>query len=141
MSNVSLASSALRAPKGLIRRRKWPNANDARIEPWKRTYISNTRPEDSGQTHHKGLQHPEQPTELSDDGTYTLRTRKYGNRALPLPPFLDPVRIAASLRRTGPKIPLSEIKAEDLTDFQKELAKNPYGNIARMGLHLTRAHG
>jgi hypothetical protein len=49
--------------------------------------------------------------------------------------------MAASSRRTGPKIPLSEIKAEDLTDFQKEVAKNPYGKIARIGMHLTRAHG
>jgi hypothetical protein len=106
------------------------NSHGACFSPWKRTYISNTRAEDSGQTHYKGLQHPEQPTELSDDGTYTLRSRKYGNRALPLPPFLDPLRIAASAKRTGPKIPLSEIKAEDLTEFQKELALNPHGEFA-----------
>jgi hypothetical protein len=136
MSNGCLTSSALLAPRWLNCRRDWPRAHVSRILPWNRTYLSNTRAEDSGQTHHKGLQHPEQPTEISDDGTYTLRARKYGNRALPLPPFLDPIRTAALLQRTGPKIPVSEIKAEDLTEFQKELALNPYGEFACLRLLL-----
>ena len=52
------------------------------------------------------------------------RVRQHGHPSLPLPPLLDRQVIEAKERHTAPK-PAAEKK--DLTDFQKELAANPYG--------------
>ena len=65
-----------------------------------------------------------QPTVTSDDGTRTLRLRQHGNRKLPLPPLMDEIAVKAKERYTAKK-PRQEV--EELTDFQKALAANPYG--------------
>lgn len=43
---------------------------------------------------------------------------------MPLPPLLDPIRVAAKERHTARKL---EVDDEGQTDFQKELAANPFG--------------
>ncbi len=66
----------------------------------------------------------EQPTVINEDGTRTLRQRQHGNTTLPLPPLMDPVAVQAKERHKQPK---ALRKPGELTDFQKELANNPYG--------------
>lgn len=60
-----------------------------------------------------------------DDDVRTHRTREYGNRALPLPPVIDPVFVAIrnrwKMRKEAPT------KIDDLTPFQKAFNENPYG--------------
>ncbi|KAK5172904.1 uncharacterized protein LTR77_003026 [Saxophila tyrrhenica] len=68
----------------------------------------------------------EQPTVTNEDKTKTLRTRQHGNRELPLPPLMDPLAVEAKQRHKRPK-PL-RIQGQ-MTDFQKELASNPYARI------------
>lgn len=65
-----------------------------------------------------------QPSVLTEDGTRTLRQRQHGNRNLPLPPLMDPIVLAAREKYTQPK---AEVVEEELTDFQRELAMNPFG--------------
>lgn len=66
-----------------------------------------------------------QPTTTSEDGATTLRMRQHGNRSLPLPPFIDPIAIEAKQRHKLPK--KEAFEKEEMTDFQKELADNPFG--------------
>jgi len=63
-----------------------------------------------------------QPTLRTDEGIF--RTRKYGNRSLPMSPLLDEEMIKAKHRYSQPK---PEQDAESMTDFQKALALNPHG--------------
>ena len=65
-----------------------------------------------------------QPTVSSEDGHETLRLRQHGNRSLPLPPLLDPIRVAAKGRCTARK---QDVDESEQTDFQKQLAANPFG--------------
>lgn len=82
---------------------------------------------ESGQTANPGLQHKPQPTELSEDGARSLRVRKYGGKSLPLPPFMDPVKVARHMKYRTPKAPENAILPDQMTELQKELAMNPYG--------------
>ena len=68
----------------------------------------------------------EQPTVTSEDETKTLRTRQHGNARLPLPPLMDPLAIQAKERHKQPK-PMR--KSGGMTEFQKELEQNPYGEL------------
>lgn len=65
-----------------------------------------------------------QPTVTAEDGTKTLRLRQNGERALPLPPLMDPIALEAKERYKEPKALAME---EDKTEFQKALGTNPFG--------------
>jgi hypothetical protein len=72
----------------------------------------------------KGVLQPSpQPIATSEDGSTSLRIRDYGNRALPLSPLMDPVVIERRQRHKTPKRP----RPVQMTDFQKKLFANPYG--------------
>jgi hypothetical protein len=74
----------------------------------------------------KGVLQPSpQPIATSEDGSRSLRTRNYGYRALPLSPIMDPAVIE---RRQRHKTPKSSVPAQ-MTDFQKKLFANPYGQL------------
>lgn len=79
----------------------------------------------------KPLQRQPQPTVSSEDGYRTLRPRQHGNKSLPLPPLLDPRLIAARERYTAVK---PEPKQEEQTEFQRQLAANPFGMRAAFSL-------
>lgn len=66
-----------------------------------------------------------QPTVISDDGSKTLRTRKHGNKSLPLPPIMDPIAIAGKQRHKQMKERV--VQKNELSDFQQKLQLNPYG--------------
>jgi hypothetical protein len=55
----------------------------------------------------------------------TFYIRKGGNKALPLSSFLDPARLAQRHRHKLPKP--SPPKYDDLTEFRRRMADNPYG--------------
>jgi hypothetical protein len=75
-------------------------------------------------TAHDGSAPPmEQPTAPSEDGLRTVRKRKHGHNALPLPPFMDPIAINAKTKHQQPK----PLKAEEKTDIDKELEKSIFG--------------
>ncbi|KAM3417733.1 hypothetical protein BST61_g5966 [Cercospora zeina] len=72
-----------------------------------------------------------EPTIVSEDGVRTLRIRKHGSRALPVPEILDPLYLEARHKHKKPKerqtAHTSETsKPRPLTPFQVELAVNPY---------------
>lgn len=66
-----------------------------------------------------------QPTVISEDGSKTLRTRKHGNKSLPLPPIMDPIARASKQRHKQMKD--RGIQNDELSDFQQKLRLNPYG--------------
>ena len=66
-----------------------------------------------------------QPTVINEDGTKTRRMREHGHDSLPLPPLMDPIALEARTRHRDPKS--SPLAKAHLTDFQKQLAVNPYG--------------
>jgi hypothetical protein len=57
--------------------------------------------------------------------SHCVYMRKGGNRPLPLSSFLDPARLAQRHRHRLPK-PKPPVY-EDLDDFRKKVANNPYG--------------
>ena len=64
----------------------------------------------------------------NEDGTKTLRVRTNvdgGQSALPLPPLMDPIAIAAKQKYRPPK-PYRRGSGRK-TKFQKALAVNPFG--------------
>lgn len=65
-----------------------------------------------------------QPTLRTDEGIF--RTRKHGNKSLPMSPLLDEHSTKEKHRYTQPK---AEYDPEKLTEFQKELALNPHGKL------------
>jgi hypothetical protein len=79
--------------------------------------------------------HPRpQPSVTNEEGTQTLRLRQHGNKSLPLPPLMDPIAIEARERYKQPK---PNPKPMEMTDFQKELASNPYGKKLTKQLQYT----
>ena len=72
-----------------------------------------------------------QPTVTDSDGTKTLRLRQHGNRSLPLPPLMDPIAIEAKERYKKPKAEPNSGE-QVMSDFQRELAANPYGMITQL---------
>lgn len=54
----------------------------------------------------------------------SFRVRKHGNKPLPLPPLLDEIVTEARMKHEKMK---PSYDKNSLTDFQKELALNPYG--------------
>lgn len=67
------------------------------------------------------------PIIISNDGTHALRKRRGGNRPLPLPPHMDPIRRAQRNRWKNPKA--KPLQWADMSTFQKELHNNPYGTF------------
>jgi hypothetical protein len=65
------------------------------------------------------------PTPSPNGATLSHKPRKWGNRALPLSPLMDPVKIEQRNKHKKPKLPPP--KNADLTPFQKALVNNPYG--------------
>lgn len=65
-----------------------------------------------------------QPTVRTDEGIF--RTRKHGNRSLPMSPLLDDETIKAKHKHAQPK---PEQDPESVTAFQKELGLNPHGRL------------
>lgn len=61
---------------------------------------------------------------VCEDGTRTYRARSGSNRALPLPPLMDPIAVSAKQRYKEPKL---KPDYKNLTPFQKKLQQNPYG--------------
>jgi hypothetical protein len=55
----------------------------------------------------------------------TFYIRKRGNKALPLSSFFDPARLVQRHRHKLPKP--SPPKYDDLTEFRRRMADNPYG--------------
>ena len=55
----------------------------------------------------------------------THRSRRYGSKALPLSPFIDPIFVAARNRWKMKKAPPPS--PEEMTPFQKKLYANAYG--------------
>ncbi|PPJ55588.1 hypothetical protein CBER1_03746 [Cercospora berteroae] len=88
-----------------------------------------------------------EPTIISEDGTRTLRTRKNGSRALPVPEILDPLYLKARHkyrqskdRQNAQASGTSETRT--LTPFQQELALNSYARALETPIRqctLTRA--
>lgn len=66
----------------------------------------------------------------------SVKLRKWGNRALPLSPIMDPVKIEQRNRHRKTKLPPP--KNADLTPFQKALVNNPYGKHKQYSLHIRR---
>ncbi|SMQ55321.1 unnamed protein product [Zymoseptoria tritici ST99CH_1A5] len=66
-------------------------------------------------------------TTPSEDGSYTLRLRKHGNKALPLPSLFDPIKVAAREKHKAVKPP-ADFDSSNLTPFQQELQSNPYAH-------------
>lgn len=64
-------------------------------------------------------------TVVHEDGHRALRERRHGNKSLPLPPHMDPVRVAQRNKWKDTKA--SPPKREYLTEFQKALKSNVYG--------------
>ncbi|GAB7361295.1 hypothetical protein MBLNU230_g1354t1 [Neophaeotheca triangularis] len=63
------------------------------------------------------------PITDSEDGLWTLRRRKHGQKPLPLPPILDPKAIARKSKGKEPKQNLAE---DEVSEFQKELGSNAF---------------
>ena len=77
-----------------------------------------------------------QPTVTNEEGTKTFRLREHGNKSLPLPPLLDP--IAKEARGRHERMKESPKENDQLTDFQNNLAENPYGRLAQATPALKR---
>ncbi|KAF2211959.1 hypothetical protein CERZMDRAFT_97878 [Cercospora zeae-maydis SCOH1-5] len=72
-----------------------------------------------------------EPTIVSEDGTRTLRSRKHGSRALPVPEILDPLYLTARHKYRQSKASQTSHTSEiseprTLTPLQRALAVNPY---------------
>ncbi|CAK1365956.1 unnamed protein product [Cercospora beticola] len=88
-----------------------------------------------------------EPTIISEDGTRTLRTRKNGSRALPIPEILDPLYLKARHKYRQPKDGQTAqtsgtSEPRSVTPFQQELALNPYARALETPIRqcaLTRA--
>ena len=92
---------------------------------------------DESKTRREAIQPEEQSTIVrkGDSGSKkTYRKRQHGNGSLPLPPLMDPVAIEARTRHKLPK--LEEAEAEEMTEFQKALAANPYGTVFALQLAI-----
>ena len=66
----------------------------------------------------------------SEDGTKTLRVRTNVSgkeSALPLPPLMDPIAMAAKQKYRPSKPYRPRPNLEKMTKFQQALAVNPYG--------------
>lgn len=68
---------------------------------------------------------PPEQVLVQDNRSY--RVRQHGNRPLPLPPLLDDIVESARTKYQAAK---PAYKSSDLTEFQKTLANNTYGNHA-----------
>ncbi|KAE9972224.1 hypothetical protein Vi05172_g11541 [Venturia inaequalis] len=71
----------------------------------------------------------------------SVKPRKWGNRALPLSPIMDPVKIEQRNRHRKTKLPPP--KNADLTPFQKALVNNPYARALATDIrhcNITDAH-
>lgn len=88
-----------------------------------------------------------EPTIVSEDGTRTLRTRKNGSKALPIPEILDPLYLKARHKYRQSK-DRQNVQASGtsetrtVTPFQQELALNPYARTLETPIRqcaLTRA--
>ncbi|KAF1988378.1 hypothetical protein K402DRAFT_392124 [Aulographum hederae CBS 113979] len=78
------------------------------------------------------------PSKLRKDGSRTYRVRQGGNGQLPLPPLMDPEKIA---RKTRHKQPKATPKEAELTPFQKKLAANPYAHALATPIRLCNITG
>ncbi|KJY02013.1 hypothetical protein TI39_contig264g00017 [Zymoseptoria brevis] len=81
---------------------------------------------------HPTQQAPEETATLpsttpSEHGSHTLRLRKHGNKALPLPSLFDPIKVAAREKHKAKKPP-ADFDSSNLTPFQQELQANPYAH-------------
>nr|POE64868.1 hypothetical protein CFP56_69560 [Quercus suber] len=65
-----------------------------------------------------------QPTEPSENGARTLRSRRHGNKSLPLPPIIDPKTVESRQRHKTTKARRYE---GGKTELQKALHENVYG--------------
>ncbi|GIZ47684.1 hypothetical protein CKM354_001076900 [Cercospora kikuchii] len=89
----------------------------------------------------------DEPTIISKDGTRTLRTRKNGSKALPIPEILDPLYLKARHKYRQPKDghtaqTSGTYEPRSVTPFQQELALNPYARALETPIRqcaLTRA--
>ena len=87
--------------------------------------------------HSEPLPAKEQPTVTNEDGTKTLRVRTNVSgkeSALPLPPLMDPIAMAAKQKYRPSKPYRPRPNPEKMTKFQQELAVNPYGKRAKTSL-------
>lgn len=80
---------------------------------------------------------PTFPIVVSEDGTHALRKRRDGNKPLPLPPHMDPVRRAQRNRWKDRK--QSPPDVNELTEFQKGLRDNVYGKCTFLSLRRRTA--
>lgn len=67
------------------------------------------------------------PEKTSSNGHRTQRLRTGTNKALPLPPVIDPIVVSAKQRWREPK---SDPDRKTFTDFQKKLYRNPFGALS-----------
>ncbi|KAF2169530.1 hypothetical protein M409DRAFT_19943 [Zasmidium cellare ATCC 36951] len=78
-----------------------------------------------------------QPTVISEDGSKTLRTRKYGNKSLPLPPIMDPIAIAGKQRHKQMKERVVK-REDDLSEFEQKLRLNPFAHALATDIRQCR---
>jgi hypothetical protein len=87
--------------------------------------------------------HDPPPIIVSEDGFRAVRKRRDGNRPLPLPPLIDPIRQAQ--RDRWKKLKAAPLRHGQMSEFQKKLWDNPYGEnwttqaIAYVFAHRRRA--
>ncbi|KAL1623978.1 hypothetical protein SLS56_008030 [Neofusicoccum ribis] len=74
---------------------------------------------------HEADEADDESNKYTSDGFTTYRMRTGSKRALPLPPLMDPIALAARERWTEPKKPAPA--AKDLSPFQQKLYQSPYG--------------
>ena len=70
------------------------------------------------------------PIVVSEDGTHALRKRRDGNKPLPLPPHMDPVRRAQ--RNRWKDVKKRPVEEAELTELQKKLRANVYGSYTAL---------
>lgn len=74
---------------------------------------------------------------IQQDGQRTFRTRKAGNKELPLPPLLDPVVLEKRSRYEQKK---ERPKLADFTPFQRRLWESPFGRPHTRPASTTANH-
>ena len=67
-----------------------------------------------------------------------IRTRKYGNKSLPLPPIMDPIAIAGKQKHMQMKERVVQ-KKDELSELQQKLRLNPHGTDGRRYLVILNA--
>ncbi|GME22106.1 Peptidase S14 ClpP [Neofusicoccum parvum] len=85
---------------------------------------------------HEAGEADDESNKYTSDGFTTYRMRTGSKRALPLPPLMDPIALAARERWTEPKKPAPA--AKDLSPFQQKLYQSPYAHALATPVRLDR---